>query len=768
MPSLSCPNCAALVDVDQRFSHMAVCKSCRSVITFGEGAAELKGELSLLPPSRSQLFVGGQGKVDDLEFVVLGRVRYGYERGYWDEWYLQRGDGSTAWITEDPEGLVYESLVDENNQALTYEPMEPGRAVDIEGATFTVRERDVAHCQGGDGQLPFVVVQDEKTPFVDLGGPEDSCGSVEFGTEGTRVFVGRRVTQADLNLTVTRQEVGLEDIPLASKSVGGQAQLSILAGKHRAVNCSNCGGGMEVGVENGVPAHVKCPYCGSVEDLQAKEIACPTCAATIPLKSGSEAASVTCGECWTSVNLRSDVPSVLRQVKKPDDLTSPIALGSIFSWEETDYEVTGWIRNLGQDDGETFHWDEFLLFSEKGGYMWLELSDGHVSLGRRINDGPSFGSPGEAGSSIDYDGSNFRVVEVGRGVIHWVEGELPWIAQKGDSFVYLDAAKAPYRLGGEWTEHETEWFISEYLTREEVTKCLSTTPTLGIKEGVPAHQPYSRGATQVAVMSFIFLLLGLGGLLLEQGADRTATNTWSFPASSGVYEASGSQTKEFEVPSAGDYEVVVKAEKLNEAWAHVKGDFLAEGKASAAFSSQLGVYPDLSAKHRASTTASQAFTVRFKASGKHTLRIKADAASVFTGGASGVTFNRHSGKRCKNAKKGDRVIYKTPHSTVWELGRIESMDLIQTTIRPDAGKNVKAYANEYRCIDPASVRKVRSARTFPKIEVSLYSSSPFLEGFGLLSGLAGIVFMLLLFHRWGFASRQPSGVSWSSGEQGDD
>ena len=60
---------------------MAVCNSCRSVITFGEDAVELRGDLSLLPPSRSQLFVGAQGKVEGLDFIVLGRVRYGYSVG---------------------------------------------------------------------------------------------------------------------------------------------------------------------------------------------------------------------------------------------------------------------------------------------------------------------------------------------------------------------------------------------------------------------------------------------------------------------------------------------------------------------------------------------------------------------------------------------------------------------------------------------------------------------------------------------------------------
>ena len=240
MASIECPNCSAKISVDQRFSHMAVCDSCRSVVTFGDDAVELRGELSLLPPSRSQLFIGAQGRFDGLEFAVLGRVRYGYERGYWDEWYVQCGDGETAWITEEPDGLAFERMVDTNHVTLEYEPLEPGRVVEVEAKSFTVKERDIAHCQGGDGQLPFVVIQNEKTPFADLTGPDDAVGSIEFGEDGTRLFVGKPISVDDLNLTVTRQDIGLEDVPLAAKNAGGRAQLTILAGKQRALNCSNC------------------------------------------------------------------------------------------------------------------------------------------------------------------------------------------------------------------------------------------------------------------------------------------------------------------------------------------------------------------------------------------------------------------------------------------------------------------------------------------------------------------------------------------------
>ena len=39
------------------------------------------------------------------EFRVLGRVRYGYGSGYWDEWFLSLDDGTVSLVDATPKGF---------------------------------------------------------------------------------------------------------------------------------------------------------------------------------------------------------------------------------------------------------------------------------------------------------------------------------------------------------------------------------------------------------------------------------------------------------------------------------------------------------------------------------------------------------------------------------------------------------------------------------------------------------------------------------------
>lgn len=650
MAALECPNCSASVDVDNRFSHMAVCSSCRSVVTFGEEAAAIRGTLSALPPSRSQLFVGANGSIDGMEFLVLGRVRYGYERGYWDEWYLQRGDGSTSWISEDPASLVLEDLIDPSNQVLSFEHMAPGTPVELQGQTLTVRERDVASCQGGEGQLPFVIIEGEETPFIDLEGPDGRKGSVEFSDDGARIFSGKAIDWSDLKLTATRQDAGLGDLPLAGKAPGGRAQLTLLSGKKRGLNCSGCGGGMEVDVSEGVPTGVTCPYCGHAEAMGRTSIECPSCQTSVSIKSGNEAAVVSCGSCHAQLDVQSSIPAVLSVNAEAGQHRSPIDLGSTFTWDGVAYEVVGWILNRGVDDGEAFFWDELLLFSDLGGSLWLELSDGHASLGTRISDGPALTDPGQADSRITYDGDSFRVAEVGRASIVWVEGELPWVAQQGDEVTYLDAARAPLRLGGEWSTHETEWFMSMYLPRAELLAALSTQPRLPAQTGIPPHKPYPRGATHTALLAFTFAILSLALMAILGATGAKLTKDMTFNKASGTYSKAGAKGQVFEVPEAGEYFVEVSSAKLTDGWAYLRGAFVTEaGEPSAEFTTQLMAYPKVKKSARERRKLSDEFRLTFKQSGKHVLVLRGEARSVFLP----KTVGKAAAKR---AKASDAVL----------------------------------------------------------------------------------------------------------------
>ena len=95
---MQCPSCGAAIEADEQYAQIVVCGSCQSTVVLDERAARLAGKMAVLAKPEGPLFVGATGDVGGIGFNVLGRIRYGWEQGFWDEWYLALEDGSDSWI----------------------------------------------------------------------------------------------------------------------------------------------------------------------------------------------------------------------------------------------------------------------------------------------------------------------------------------------------------------------------------------------------------------------------------------------------------------------------------------------------------------------------------------------------------------------------------------------------------------------------------------------------------------------------------------------
>jgi len=180
-----------------------------SAVLLDEKAARVAGKMAVLAQTPSPLFVGGTGELLGRKFSILGRVRYGYERGYWDEWYLAFDDGSTAWVGEDENNFALESHDDTETAPIEYADAFPGQTVQLGETAFHLDEKGIAICEGGEVQLPFTIVSGERVPFLDLS-LGDKFATVEYDIEDqtARVFRGRRLDISDLRMDYTAEEAG--------------------------------------------------------------------------------------------------------------------------------------------------------------------------------------------------------------------------------------------------------------------------------------------------------------------------------------------------------------------------------------------------------------------------------------------------------------------------------------------------------------------------------------------------------------------------------
>lgn len=188
---LSCPACGAPLETQNPGLVMAVCGHCGNTVWWDEEAVRSVGQRSILPEGFTRLFRGATGAIQGRRFLVLGRVRYGFGRGFWDEWFVELQGGATRWLTEDDHELSLQQPLT-GVQIPDTRSLFAGSRLNLADTTWVVEETGEAQCLGAEGSLPEVFAEGETFRYVDgssLDGKHNL--GIEVRSSGPRAFRGR-------------------------------------------------------------------------------------------------------------------------------------------------------------------------------------------------------------------------------------------------------------------------------------------------------------------------------------------------------------------------------------------------------------------------------------------------------------------------------------------------------------------------------------------------------------------------------------------------
>lgn len=103
MRELRCTSCGGALRVENQFIRVVVCPYCSSTyLVSGTDTLDPTGAGASLVDQPSRLAVGARGTLDGRALTVLGRARYRYPEGFWDEWQVGWDDGAPPdWLEED-------------------------------------------------------------------------------------------------------------------------------------------------------------------------------------------------------------------------------------------------------------------------------------------------------------------------------------------------------------------------------------------------------------------------------------------------------------------------------------------------------------------------------------------------------------------------------------------------------------------------------------------------------------------------------------------
>jgi len=196
----TCPSCGAPLQVEHRFSRVVVCQYCNQSASITPGGLDPAGKGVSLVGAPSRLSVGATGRIDGASFRVLGRLRYGYDGGFWDEWFLvTEPDSSQLWLQEDDGEFTAFEKEAITSALPSFDEIGVGQSISANGRTLFITERLEAMILGGEGELYFAVTPGADVFTVD-GTADGQVWSIEYQPDEITLSRGTPVSHAALEL----------------------------------------------------------------------------------------------------------------------------------------------------------------------------------------------------------------------------------------------------------------------------------------------------------------------------------------------------------------------------------------------------------------------------------------------------------------------------------------------------------------------------------------------------------------------------------------
>jgi ribosomal protein S27E len=206
MQKVSCPNCGAEVTFRSPALPSRVCDRCQTILVRSGGGLEMMGKAAVLPFDVSPIRIGTRGPFEGRAFEVVGRVRWGWTDGSWNEWLVLFGDGSDAWLAEAMGQFMItrERPLGDVQGAEAIREIILGRQVpigtqaELDGETLIVSDAREATRLAAEGELPFSAPAGWTIYSVDFRTASGRVASLQREKTLSSFYDGRYVTLAEL------------------------------------------------------------------------------------------------------------------------------------------------------------------------------------------------------------------------------------------------------------------------------------------------------------------------------------------------------------------------------------------------------------------------------------------------------------------------------------------------------------------------------------------------------------------------------------------
>src|SRR5580658_8796415 len=218
-------------------------------------------------------------------------------------------------------------------------------------------------------------------------------------------------------------------------------------------------------------------------------LTCPNCGGPVERRGFGYSMTAVCPQCLTVLDTSSPLLQVLQKIEKEQSRRTPvIPLGSRGTFQGTLWEMIGFQTREVVEDGETFEWEEYLLFNPYKGFRYLTQYDGHWNFVGPLEAMPQ--NPNQRGLyPVFYDNLVYKHFSGGDATTTFVLGEFPWRVKVGDQVAAHDYVNPPFVLSSEATQGEITWSRGEYVPGPAIWKAFQLPGSAPPAHGIYLNQP---------------------------------------------------------------------------------------------------------------------------------------------------------------------------------------------------------------------------------------------------------------------------------------
>ncbi len=440
------------------------------------------GKMAELFDDHSPLQLQTRGTYEKVGFVLVGRLQYRSGSGTWTEWNAFFDDGRTGTLGEDNGSYVFSFPTSLGGGAQREVPLAErfrvGATTAIGGKSFSVAASEQVALISAQGELPKLPPLGQTFAVVELRSAEGEVISIDYFATPPLLSRGVAVLLEGLNLS------GLRDDNVKDE-------------KGRHFECPNCGAPVEVHLAN--------------------------------------SKSITCRSCNSLIDLSKGMGSELSHAVQDEPVALLIPLGATGQLQGVHWQVVGFQHRMGHDpqddEEEHFGWNEYLLFNQKRGFVFLVDAEDGWSVVKPTTGAPTVSS--SAGQTASYLGTTYKLQYSYNAETTYVAGEFYWPVVRGQKTSNRDYANGGNLLSMEQTPTELTWSIGAKISSEAVAKAFKIEDKKELLKRADASPTAKKGLGCITIIVVFVIIMILLSVLRGCSCDPTRQNCSSSNRSSG-------------------------------------------------------------------------------------------------------------------------------------------------------------------------------------------------------------------------------------------